>query len=165
MDVNTAIERFRDYYEATLVNGRKTATEKARRNTEQTQFLLSQMPGLGKVDVTELTDERWLNALRGYIRTDRMHRTQADMFSWPVYGRLRNAIIFARDDYTCAICGRTIVNLPDRIGLSVDHIEARCNGGGEALSNLRCVCLPHNMAMGKFGELALVDAQEYRKVC
>lgn len=48
--------------------------------------------------------------------------------------RLREQV-FARDQYTCAVCGRVTVD-----DLQCDHIVAIANGGTDDMSNLRAIC-------------------------
>jgi hypothetical protein len=171
MKTEECIERLRDYYESTLVNGRKNATEKARAYIGRTLQLYSRMTDLHGVEIDGLSDEIWLGALRRYMRTDRAHKTQWQMFGWPTYKMLRVAIVFARDQYTCQNqrCGLNVAELDieaRRIGvpsggpfgfavLCVDHRVARAIGGGEELSNLQCLCRTCNMAKGPFGDDAL----------
>jgi hypothetical protein len=53
------------------------------------------------------------------------------------------AIVLARDGLRCVRCGENAVEV-----LSVDHILAVANGGGDELENLQTLCRPCNSKKG-----------------
>lgn len=61
---------------------------------------------------------------------------------WGVeYEPINNAEVFARDHWTCGICGERVdqrVKYPDPMSASVDHIVPISCGGGHVWSNVQC---------------------------
>ena len=51
---------------------------------------------------------------------------------------IRKAVLL-RDNYTCRVCGRVIVSMPQ-----VDHIVPRSAGGSDDMDNLQTLCPRHH---------------------
>jgi len=62
----------------------------------------------------------------------------------------RRAAIYARDRFACVYCGRSCGDDPD-LRLSLDHVEARSNGGFNASENLVTACVSCNASKGRLG--------------
>lgn len=147
MRIEKAVEGLGKYYERTGV-----PPDRSERYIHQVNDLLLRMPSLGGREVEELTDFEWHEACQQFRHTDKVHSRWSDLLAWKTYVRLRNSIVFARDRYTCQICGLTLERLPSGVSFVADHIVPRSAKGEDDLSNLRCSCSICNMAKGAHNE-------------
>lgn len=85
-------------------------------------------------EVEVLIERRYGTAVH-YAEVDVAHRPDHRL---PMATRLA---VFARDGFVCPECGATD-------DLTIDHVTARANGGGDELDNLRVLCRPCNSAKG-----------------
>lgn len=78
-------------------------------------------------------------------------------------GTAKRQRIYARDEYTCVDCGRTMH--PDDPDLTLDHIVPLMLGGTDADENLCVMCKPCNERKGHSApaDWKRSDAGWYRK--
>ena len=62
--------------------------------------------------------------------------------------------IYARDNFTCCYCGECFSSVK---GLSLDHVVARENGGGNEATNLVTACISCNSRKGDMSIHQFVD--------
>ncbi len=154
MNWSEAIELYYDYLATHLGDTSKTAIEKATSRKKNVANLLSRMPSLRGKGIEDLTPEIWMGALQSHRKSDRPHRTWADLEAWKPYRDFRACLIFARDGYACKYCGRE--ESTDKTFV-VDHIVPKSKGWDEELTNLQCVCDRCNRAKFNMSEEEFVQ--------
>jgi 5-methylcytosine-specific restriction endonuclease McrA len=58
--------------------------------------------------------------------------------------QVTNTFLFARDNYSCQYCGRSVVELKPRHALTRDHVVPLSRGGNNDWSNVVTACSPCN---------------------
>ncbi|WP_456468244.1 HNH endonuclease [Archaeoglobus sp.] len=113
MKLKEAIEKYVEYFE--------------QRNTSKTVnfWWIKEHPELLDLDIYEITDEIIKKIVDKYGEAAKLN--------------FKKCVVFARDNYTCVYCKRSLVQYPN-LELHLDHKLPKSRYGGDKLSNLVCSC-------------------------
>ena len=120
-----------------------------KKTTDDINYVLSRMPELASKNISDITPEMFHEMLNNHRKANNWHWDaiidgNKGVYSGK-YSDLVRCLVFARDNFTCKICGRSALEDP-KLGLHLDHKVPKSQRGDTfSLDNLQCTCESCNL--------------------
>lgn len=153
MNWEEAIEKYADH--KSLMAKSRDPTDVKRRCILDIEYLLKQIPELASRNINEITSEMWRKAINVHRKREGLNWDAIGDRSKGYTGKyfdLVRCLIFAKNNFTCRYCGRSIQKNP-LLELQLEHIEPKSQTGDWfSLDNLGCACSFCNLGKQVMGE-------------
>lgn len=119
------------------------------------QYLLKKIPELASKSIHEITSDVWREAINAHRKREGLHWVAIGDKSRGYTGKyndLVRCLVFAKENFTCRYCGRSIQETP-ALQLQLEHIEPKSQTGEWfSLDNLGCACSFCNLGKQVMGK-------------